>query len=84
MKHLLALALLITTPAFVAGCLLQQLGEVEDAEVAYDRCVVQRGEGDPECRILEERKRQAQFRDEEDAKRRWGCDPQQEECPTKR
>jgi len=83
MRPALALALLMASTSFT-GCVLQQLEEAEDAEVAYQRCVVQNGEGDPECTLLQERKRQAQRRYEDDSKRLWGCHPQQEECPTKR
>jgi hypothetical protein len=75
---------LLLVGALSAGCVAQQLAEVEQAEAAYERCVAERGEEDDECEALAERKKQAQRRYEGDARTRWGCDPLQEDCPERR
>ncbi len=79
------LLLLVWMPTVgTTGCVAQQLAGVEQAEAAYERCVAERGEADPECDVLEEKKKVEQRRYEGDAKRRWGCDPLREDCPAVR
>jgi hypothetical protein len=62
----------------------QERRDAAAARQAVERCVAEHSESAPECVALRERQLAAQRRYQENAKRAWGCDPAQEQCPTPR
>jgi hypothetical protein len=67
-----------------AACVTVQRRDAETAREAYAACVARQSEDAPECIALQQRALAAQQRYQDDAKRAWGCDPAQEQCPTPR
>jgi hypothetical protein len=67
-----------------AACVTAQRRDAETAREAWAACVARQSEDAPECIALQQRALAAQQRYQDDAKRAWGCDPAQEQCPTPR
>jgi hypothetical protein len=80
MKRIFAALLALSCAACVTG----QRRDAEAAREAYAECVAERSKEAPECVALQQRALAAQQRYQDDAKRAWGCDPAQEQCPTPR
>lgn len=78
MRRTLALSVIA---ALLASCVGAEHRDVVAAREAHEACVAERGAGDGECLALEERLRSAQRRYEENARRAWGCRPDDPECP---
>jgi hypothetical protein len=57
---------------------------MNETEAEYRRCVEAHSESYGECRALREQMLAEQQRYEENARRRWACDPASDECPTPR
>jgi len=66
------------------GCVANEYNEVARIRDAHARCVADRGASDGECDALEQRKLEEERRYHDSARRAWGCDPAQEQCPTPR
>ncbi len=66
------------------GCVGRELRDMDAEREAYDACVFERSADHPACQASKRRLLEAQRRYEENSRRAWSCDPQTEECPTKR
>jgi hypothetical protein len=54
------------------------------AREAYAQCLEDHAPADPDCVALRERLLAAQQRYESNARRAWGCVPEQGDCPVQR
>lgn len=66
------------------GCVSREKRDVEAAKEALDECRAEYGEDHPACKPLVDRLTTSQGIYEKKARDAWGCDPAQEECPTRR
>jgi outer membrane murein-binding lipoprotein Lpp len=80
-RFVFAIAFAITA---AAGCVSDERSDVATARVAYDQCVADQAGGDRDCTALRERLLAAQQRYESNARRAWGCAPEQGDCPAHR
>jgi len=78
------LAVIASTTFVSAACLHREHADVEAARQAHLECVAEHSPSHTDCVALEERLLDTQRRYEQNARRAWGCDPAQEDCPTPR
>ena len=57
---------------------------MESAQDAYDDCVLEVSASHPDCEALRISLLEAQRRYQENARRAWGCNAKEEECPVPR
>jgi hypothetical protein len=79
-------ACLVVLPVALAvfGCVSGELRSVETAREAYEDCVLEFSESDPDCKALRISLLETQRRYQENSRRAWGCNPKEEECPVPR
>ena len=76
-------ALAAMTAALLAlGCVSGARSDMLEARARYRQCATATSEA--QCRAEEERMLAAERTYQESAQRAWGCDPAQQDCPTKR
>ncbi len=68
--------------AVLAGCVHAAQREVAAARTAHEACVAEAGA--EQCGAQRERLLAAERAYQESARRAWGCDPVQADCPTPR
>ncbi len=70
--------------AALLGCIGPDQRAAEAARERYEACVARRSADHPECRAERDAMMAAQARYEQSARRAWGCNPANEECPRDR
>ncbi len=70
--------------AAAAGCVSEERSDMAAARAAYEQCVADQAGGDRDCAALRERMLAVQQRYESNARRAWGCAPEQGDCPAHR
>jgi hypothetical protein len=70
--------------ALPAGCVFREQSEARRARDAYRACLGRHAGDTSQCDPEWQRYLAAVERYEETSRRAWGCDPVQEECPTRR
>ena len=73
-----------TALAMAIGCVSDERSDVASARAAYDECVADAAKRGQDCAALRERMLAAQARYESNARRAWGCAPEQGDCPSHR
>ncbi len=66
------------------GCVTSELRSVGRARETYEDCVAEFSATDPECESLHAQYLNAQALYEENARRAWGCNSREGNCPTPR
>ncbi len=66
------------------SCVATEKRDVANAREAVDACHAEHGEGHSRCSHQKQILIDTQQRYEENARRRWGCDPMAGECPRPR
>lgn len=75
------LVLVLGLALLAAGCLTRERDAFEAAWAEYRTCVEERGAEHPDCLVAREGVRTASERYERHARRAWGCNPADPECP---
>ncbi|HKA15155.1 MAG TPA: hypothetical protein VKH41_09080 [Myxococcota bacterium] len=79
-RRAIAVALVLAA----VGCVSGERRDVAAAREAYEQCLAEPADHERDCAALRERLLAAQERYETDARRAWGCAPEQGDCPAHR
>ena len=77
-------SLVLASLAATGACAATEYREVREARESYEHCLEMHSESHSECRALLEALRIAERRYEGTSRQRWGCRPDDEECPVPR
>jgi len=66
------------------GCVTRELHSVDDSRRAYDDCILEYSASHRDCEALRDDHVEAQRQYDERARRAWGCNSNDDPCPTPR
>ena len=81
-RGVLAALAALTAALLGLACVSGARGVMVEARARYEQCVT--GASEAKCSAEKERMLAAERTYQENAQRAWGCDPAQQDCPTKR